>query len=358
MDKDGAIFYRKSDKDRHLKAIQKYLHKIDIENEPYASQVNRKNRHDISCHLTSNLPTITKKSAYKQNTRKDELITFCIRNVHENIIPKKEAINQVYKYNSGYDYFDLGHQIIEDLISDRLESSNTVFLPKLDNRKAFVNSLKADIPNFVSNSSNKYMIKNQLRCSQMLEAQKDQSSSQHSKFLNNQLPGLSSPNNAKKGLSLPRSKIQFSLHLNKDTFVTKDSFINECPISARALFTLHHDEGKIFILGGMGRKLFSECLVYDTNDSSLKTFKSPLFKRQGHVSVKVGPLIIIHGGENFELYSNKRTLSDTLVLDTSILKRSSKVKCNSGTRQRRRKSNEKISYIFRARKHVLHSWWS
>ncbi len=132
---------------------------------------------------------------------------------------------------------------------------------------------------------------------------------------------------------------------------------NENPIPTRMQFSMHYNQSKLFLIGGFGRKMFPQCLIYDTVTQKMLVFKNSFFKRARHISVKLGPLIIVHGGVTLENYSNRFTMSDAFMFDTRLLTRKSQCFLDKAS-EHRNSSSQKIPHRFFVQRAFIHTRWA
>lgn len=215
-------------------------------------------------------------------------------------------LNKQYGYYGDYDYFDMERLIEEDLCRElrtmkvqlpynlmKVRHNSTFKLPKIPNTLIKVNSLR---PKQTFNTN-------------------IQGDKENDGVSINKEPVSASTYNRPFALEPLDVDNNFKIDIQS---------INENPISSRTHSTMHKYGSRVYIVGGLGRKMFAETVIYDTSNQQILEFKSTLFKRARHASARIGNFIVIHGGMTLESYGSRFTLSDTILFDLRQITRKSR----------------------------------
>jgi len=206
-------------------------------------------------------------------------------------------LNKQFRYFGDYDYFDI-EKVIQDDLCKSLQSMK-VRLPF--NLMTVKHDLTFKLPSIKNRTANKSSLKHKQTCHTNIQTDRE--------------------NDAASINKEPVSAVTHKRPHALDFFDVDNNFkidvksINETPISSRTHCTMHKYGSRVYIVGGFGRKMFAEAVIYDTANQQILEFKSILFKRARHASACIGNFIVIHGGLTLECYGSRFTLSDTILFD-------------------------------------------
>ena len=73
------------------------------------------------------------------------------------------------------------------------------------------------------------------------------------------------------------------------------------------------------IMGGIGRKSFEDAITFNFDTLEVKKHRNFMFQRSNHLTVKFGEFLLIHGGQVFLNFVNRKILSDFFVYSWSLI---------------------------------------